>query len=77
MSAPSVRLTVTRRRQLKGLAWKKSSAVPPGRVMLCLGRKVICFCDVAELVNANIIAELATTLRLSVADFDDVREWLR
>lgn len=41
MSAPTTKLTVTQRYALKDLAWEKSQAVTPGRVMLCKGRKVV------------------------------------
>jgi hypothetical protein len=36
MSAPTIKLSTTQRFLLKDLAWEKSQAVTPGRVMPCL-----------------------------------------
>jgi hypothetical protein len=75
MSAPAVQLTVTQRYRLKDLAWQRSGVVPPGRAMLCKGRRVVGFCSVSELV-ARRIDVLADTVCLSAADFADVKRWL-
>lgn len=76
MTAPTGTLTVTQRYLLKDLQWEKSQAVTPGRVMLCKGRRVVGYCDVAELGHAKMIAERCNTVCLSVADFDEVQAWL-
>jgi hypothetical protein len=77
MTAPATKLSVTQRYRLRDLIFEKSAAVTPGRVMLCKGRKIVGFCNVADLANASAIAGRCNTLCLSVADYDDVREWLR
>jgi hypothetical protein len=76
MTAPTAKLTVTERERLKALTFEKSGAVPPGRVMLCKGRKVVGYCNVAELSRTFIIAAQANTVCLSAEDFADVQEWL-
>lgn len=77
MTAPTATLSVTARHRLKDLTIERSQAVPPGRVMLCKGRKVVGYCDVGELVHTTLIAAKANTICLSAADYDDVQEWLK
>lgn len=76
MTAPTAELNVTQRERLKMLTWEKSGAVPPGRVMLCKGRKISGYCNVADLADTKSIEAKATTVCLSSSDFDDVKRWL-
>ena len=77
MTAPAKKeFSPADRYRLRNLAWEKSGAVPPGRAMLCMGRKVVGYCDVADLANPVAIAKKANTVCLSAADFADVQEWL-
>jgi hypothetical protein len=76
MTAPTAALTITQRHKLLDLTWEKSDAVTPGRVMLCKGRRVVGFADVADLANPSAIAARCTTLVISRADFDDLKAWL-
>jgi hypothetical protein len=76
MTAPTATLTITQRHRLKDLKWEESMAVPPGRVMLCKGRRVVGYCNVADLGNSLSIAERANTVCLSPADAKDVKAWL-
>ena len=77
MTAPTAQLTVTQRQRLKDLTWEKSNAVPPGRAMLCKGRKVVGYCNVTDLANSTVaIAAQANTVCLSAADYSDVKRWL-
>ncbi|HEX4114156.1 MAG TPA: hypothetical protein VH020_16605 [Stellaceae bacterium] len=77
MTAPTIELTVTQRYALKDLAWEKSQAVTPGRVMLCKGRKIVGYCDVADLAHGSAIAARCNTVCLSASDYDDVQAWLK
>jgi hypothetical protein len=76
MTAPATALSVTQRHRLLDLKWEKSQAVPPGRVMLCRGRKVLGYCGVLDLPRVHLIAAKADTVCLAAADFDDVKGWL-
>jgi len=77
MTAPAIKLTITQRERLRALKWEQSNAIIAGRVMLCKGRHVVGYCDVDELANTKALEARANTVVLSVADYDDVQEWLR
>ena len=77
MTAPLRSISITDRERLRALAWEARQVVPAGRVMLCKGQRVVGYCDVGDLANAFTIANQASLVCLSPADFADVKRWLK
>lgn len=77
MTAPAAALTITQRYMLKDMKLERSGAVPPGRIMLCKGRKVLRCSDLNELEHPKRLQlEGVNTVCVAGDDFDDVKRWI-
>ena len=77
MTAPIAQLSVTQRSALKDIAWQESQVVPPGRVMLCRGRKILGYGVIADLAHVkSLTLQGVNTICVSPSDFKDVKEWV-
>lgn len=62
--------------RIRTLAFEQSQIPPAGRVMFCRGRRILGHGDVAKLGQLRYIPDEADTIRISVADYPDVQQWV-
>ena len=63
--------------KVKVLALGDPAQLPPGRVMLCKGRRIVGYCNVEELAQAKTIAARASNVCVSPLDWPDLEAWLK
>ena len=67
--------SVTERYRWRELELQRTGTVPAGRVMFCQGRKILGYADVATLSVVR-IPKGADVMCVSLADADDIKEWI-